>query len=83
MKPEKLVELEVKVWTTQQRWFVTVIDSKATYSTARGGYKKSRSASEGTPDLIGSDCYGQAVSLAQFQKVWPNVKIRGASGSTR
>ena len=38
---------------------------------------------ESTPRWPHAQGGGQVVSLAQFQKVWPNIKIRGASGSTR
>lgn len=54
IKPEKLVEQEIRLWCNQNRFWVSVIDSKATYSEKAKSYRKSNTAPEGFPDLVGS-----------------------------
>ncbi len=63
MKPEKITEVEVLAMCSQLGFDVSVIDSKATYSTNLERYAKSKSAPGGFPDIVGNDDRGMAVFI--------------------
>ena len=63
MKPEKITEVEVLAMCSQLGFDVSVIDSKATYSTNLERYAKSKSAPSGFPDITGNDDRGMAVFI--------------------
>ena len=63
IKPEKIVEAEVLAMCKILELDVDVIDSKATYSENLKQYRKSNSAPEGFPDLVGNDSRGRAIFI--------------------
>ncbi len=61
LKPEKQVEEDILDYLDKcTNIKVDVIDSKATFSQASQSYRKSKSAPEGFPDLVGNDEHGRA-----------------------
>lgn len=63
MKPEKITEQLCLAYCNQVGIDVSVIDSKATFSQKSNTYKKSKSAPEGFPDLVGNTQSGVAVYI--------------------
>lgn len=62
LKPEKIVEQQVKVRAWQLGLDVDVIESKATFSRNLGIYLRGNAPS-GFPDMVGSDREGKAVYI--------------------
>lgn len=73
--PEKQVEIDVLAECQNLNIDVDVIDSKATFSVAKCRYSKSKTATEGMPDLIGNDQNGIAVFI--------ELKARGKLSTLR
>ncbi len=61
LKPEKLLELDVKGWAASSGIWLEVYDSKAKL-TERGIYKV-QGVKQGTPDLLGLNKHGRFIAI--------------------
>lgn len=63
IKPEKLVEQQVRGWCLKQNISVHVFDSKATWSPSAKTFKRTTAMRVGVSDLIGLDSSGLFVAI--------------------
>lgn len=56
-KPEKIVESQCLIWARQNKFFVHVIESRATRLAGGKGFKNTGNAPKGIPDLVGNTIF--------------------------
>lgn len=61
IKPEKIIEQQVKAWAAQNKITIYVFDAKMIKTTA--GMQKNTGIQTGTPDLLGYDQDGRFIAI--------------------
>lgn len=63
IKPEKLVEQQIRAWCFSKGIWVEIYDSKGTFSEPQGRYTKNQGMRNGVPDLLGLNSFGIMVAI--------------------